>query len=56
MEVESDGWVSVGIKPCGPQRDVIDESRSLSFGTRAVYANEAALIITVDLTGVDLQA
>lgn len=56
VDVESDGWVSIAITPCGPQRDVIDEGRSLSFGTRAVYANESATIITIDLTGVDLEA
>lgn len=56
VEVDSKGWVSVAIKPCGPQRDAIEEGGSLSFGTRAVYANDSALIITIDLTGVDLEA
>lgn len=56
VEIDDKGWVSVAINPCGPQRDAVEEGGSLSFGTRAVYANDSAFIITVDLTGVDLQA
>lgn len=56
VEVDANGWVSVAIKPCGPQRDAVEEGGSLSFGVRAIYANESALIVTVDLAGVDLQA
>lgn len=56
VEIDHKGWVSITVEPCGPQRDVIEEGGSLSFGTRAVYANESALIITIDLTGVDLEA
>lgn len=56
VEIESNGWVCIDMTPCGPQRDVIEEGGSLSFGVRAVYANDSAMIITIDLTGVDLEA
>lgn len=57
VEVDAHGWVSVAIKPCGPQGDVFDEGSSFSFGVRAVYANERSMmIVTIDLTGVDLEA